>query len=147
MNFKKLLESPVEEESKDIGILFGSYYNHVDPEIDQYTLDFDKVENQDRIKLKYYKYFSFDCRRYWALYSVWFDEELVMICKNAGREGDDHTGRAVFDESALKGMISYIKSFEKAPYSETEDLVSLDDDATSFESFYGNNLTGYFERH
>lgn len=146
MNFKELMEHPVQREDNDVFVLMGCYYSYLYEGIDQYNLDHDKLKEQGRVKIKYYKDFCFDGRRVWMLYSVWLDDKLVMICKNAGREGDDHTGFAVFDKELYGELNKYIKSFE---FNQEEDhlkVSSLEDSADDFYHFYSNSLSDEFQR-
>lgn len=144
MNFKELMDYPVEKVEKDCNVLFGYYYNHVDG-IDRWSLNED-FQNQDKIKIHYLKDFCFDGRRVWQLYYVTFEDSLVMFCKNAGREGDDHSGKAVINSDVYIEMLKYIKSFEKIDF-EADYQSNLEEDASEFISFYGNTLDGYFERY
>lgn len=144
MNFKELLNYPVEKESSDVFVLMGFYYNHLYQDINRDNLDYDELLKQTRVKIKYYKDFCFDGRRVWKLYSVWLDDKLVMVCKNAGREGDDHTGNAVFDKELYKELNAFIKSFEINDEEDHLEQASLEDSADNFFEFYSNRLDGVF---
>jgi hypothetical protein len=145
MNFKELLDYPVESVDNDAYVLVGFYYNHLQGMDDLYSLD-DSFKAQDRISIHYLKDFCFDGRRVWRLYYVKFDGQLVMICKNAGRDGDDHHGNKIFNTEAYSAMIRYIKSFETVDDCD-QMAATLEDDASEFVSFYGNSLGSYFERY
>lgn len=142
MKFAELLKMPVQYVDNDAYILTGFYYTHLDYIDDLYSLD-ESFREQTRISIHYLKDFCFDGRRVWRLYYVKFDGQLVMICKNAGREGDDHYGHKIFNKDVYLEMLRFIKSFEFSDDTEYH-VACLDDDATEFESFYGNSLSGVF---
>lgn len=151
MNFKELLKYPVEEVSFDFSQLFGYRYTHI-PEIGDErelgaNLDYGRIKDQTRIKINYLKDHCFDGRRVWQLYYVTFDEKLVMFCNNAGREGDDHYSRKVFDKELYLQMLEYIKTFIEDGFEDVDDLGTTEDDASAFFEFYGNRLSGHFEYH
>ena len=141
MNFKELLDYPVEKVETDCRVLFGHYYNHVDG-LDRWSLK-DDFENQDKIKIHYLKDFCFDGRRVWKLYYVTFEDDVVMFCKNAGREGDDHHGKAILNTDLYFSMLGYIKSFEQVGF-EVNYTFKLEDAADDFVYFYNNHLTDTF---
>lgn len=146
ITFEELLKYPVEKISNGVYELFGCYYNHV-PELEEhkYYVRHTDIEDTKQIFLEFFKDFCFDGRRVWQLYSVKFDNELVMLCKNAGREGDDHEGRVIFNEKAYKSMVVFLLSFTQQ---EKSDIVvtNLKEDARDFYSFYNNTLDDKFER-
>lgn len=150
MNFNDLLQYPIERESYDFLQLIGYTYNHV-PEIDQYDfmggIDYNAIGEQRRIKIHFLKDHCFDGRRVWQLYYVTIDDNLVMFCSNAGREGDDHYSRRIFDKDSYLELVKYMKSFCKDGEQEIGDLTDLEDDASGFYEFYGNRLDGYFDRY
>ena len=144
MTFEELLNYPVVSMDNDIQVLFGHRYNHV-PEIeDAYSLDYCSLSKQDKIEIHWIKNHSFDGRRVWWLFKVIFEDRLVMLCKNAGREGEDEYDRAVFDSSAYNKMLEYIRTFV-ASAEDTNDSATLGDNAYSFYEFYGYNLNGHFD--
>jgi len=138
----------------DLDYLIGFYYNHI-PEIDEIDGISDANEKEQRVLIKEYKNFDFDGRRIWRLASVWFDDnnlanfghKPVMIIQNAGREGDDSTGRFITDEQLYKEMIMHIRTLVKGRPYETSDVVDPDVDINNLTSFYGNDLDGHFERY
>ncbi len=135
----------------DLEYLIGFYYNHI-PEIEEIS---DANEKEQRVLIKEYKNFDFDGRRIWRLASVWFDDnnladfghKPVMIIQNAGREGDDRTGRFITDEKLYMEMIIYLRSLVKEDRPITSDVVDPDVDINNLTSFYGNELDGHFERY
>lgn len=144
MNFKELMEFPIQYEDNDVSVLMGCYYSYLDDNIDRYSLDHEALKLQERVKIKYYKDFCFDGRRVWRLYSVWLDNQLVMLCKNAGREGDDHSGFVIFNAELYKNLNAFILTFTNSPVS-TFKVTQLDENADEFYSFYSNSVDGYFE--
>jgi len=134
---------------KDINAFAGCYYNHIPeiPELENHYFELSQITAR-RIEFRYYKDFDFDGRRYWRLGAVTFNDEFVMIIQNAGREGDDYTGRFITNKDLYYKMVDYIKTLmpPKDPLSD-DDIVNIDDDIPALDKFYGNELDGYFERY
>lgn len=150
MTFEELLTKEPVKITNDINILKGCYYSHLSLptndliELNSHVWDYVST-HQDRITIEYLHDHNFDCRRIWALYFVKMDGELVMVCKNAGREGDDHRGKRVFDNDLYIAMNSYIsqeitKYIGRDNYSEINDIGKLTDDASEFITFYGDSF-------
>lgn len=131
-----------EEESKDLSILKGCYYDHL-PEVGKQGCSF---EGNERVTVKYYKLFRFDYRRFWCLASVWLDDLPFMIIQNAGREGDDWHARLITDQEKYSKAVLYLRSFVPIELIEFP-ITPLDFDIPTLTSFYGNSLDGYFERY
>lgn len=128
-----------EEVTRDIGILRGVYYNHT-PEIhDDKGIDFYKLKNE-RIEVRYYKYYSFDARRFWALASIYFNEEPVMIIQNAGRDGDDHAKRFITNRNLYNEMIGYIQSLIVKEIENSIDVYDENEDIENLDEFYGYSM-------
>jgi hypothetical protein len=144
MKPQELYDREPEKIETDINYLFGCYYNFL-PEIENSYVWIKPEEIKD-IEVKIYKDFDFDGRRFWKLASVWYRGKPVMITRNAGREGDDHSSRFVTDESLYKKMVKYIKTLLPVEFTEVEDVVDPNEDIKDLETFYGNTLDGYFER-
>lgn len=124
----------------------GCYYNHVpELEIHEHELDYDSIQKDELLMIKVYKHFDFDGRRFWRLASVWFDNTPIMILRNAGREGDDHADRFITDEYGYRKMVEYL--FTKVRKQEIPDVVDPNEPIKDLTAFYGNNLTGRFERY
>jgi hypothetical protein len=133
----------------DINILRGCYYNHI-PEIDETMCQFfdkESVAKNNRIKIKIYKDFNFDGRRFWRLASIWLDDKPVMIIQNAGREGDDHEERFITNKELYVEMIKFIQTLVPSQFDEIPDIVDENDDIIGLDEFYGNKLDGHFERY
>lgn len=107
---------------------------------DIYDWEFNKIDHKKVgwIKIKYYQNYCFDGERTWSLGSVWFHDKPVMIIRNAGRGGQDHTSRLVTDEAVYLDMISYLKTCMHGQG--TENLVDPDKDIPDLVSFYGCSL-------
>lgn len=133
----------------DSGIecLKGFYYDHL-PEIGWLeTFDADFVDHQKRVTIHYYKYWRHDGRRIWLLAGVFFDDMPVMIIQNAGREGDDYSGRFITNKALYNDMVKYIVSLMDFSKSDDKDLIDPDTDIPSLTTFYGYSLDGYFDRY
>lgn len=152
MTIQELLEYKVEEETNDLSILKGVYYNHI-PEVSEmfpYGMNNGREairlinQNNTKIVIKYYKNFSFDGRRIWILASVWFENIPIMIIQNAGREGDDHARRFVINAEHYLRMCNYINSLIPVPNlleDTVKNLISLDEEVgRHLTEFYGNSL-------
>lgn len=142
--------------------LIGFYYNHV-PEISDsfagvpwinHRLPGDAAPEgltpmRARFEYRIIKHFDFDYRRFWRLGTVWFDNQPVMITRNAGREGDDHRTRFVTCSTALYfDLILYLNNLTTLSQynSALKDFVEPDKEVPSLTEFYGNSLDGYFEK-
>jgi len=141
---------PVQEVSHSPSLLAGCYFDHlrgsrIDPtEVQFYSKD------SDRLEIKIHKYFEFDYRpRYWRLMSVWFDGKPIMICQNAGREGDDWEERFITDKQGFIEMVTHIKTLLNTPMDDKiEDVVDPDAQlGRKLIAFYGNKIDGYFQRY
>lgn len=159
--FKDLLELPIEEVHHDIEWLSGCYYNHLhmghkpndllegDAEFYIQHLkrkeEYQWMNNQDRISFHVIKHFSYDGRRIWSLFVIKFDSKLAMVCKNAGREGDDHWGNVILDPEVYRDMHLYVTGNYPVIYREY--VRKLDDDATDFLDFYNQSYFDKFEVH
>lgn len=128
--------------TNDVWRLKGYYYNHI-PEV---TDDFLPDIETDRVEMKLLKDHCFDGRRTWALATVWFDGNPVMVIQNAGREGDDHAERFITDKDKFDEMCAYIRGLIPREYDRTqEDVFDKDADIPELTYFYGNSLYGEFE--
>lgn len=131
-------------DSKDQELLQGHYFNHL-PEAFENSW-YDLAENT-LIYISTYKDFSYDGRRCWRLLVWSYDGTPVMVTQNAGREGDDHYKRYVFNETAYKYMVEYVKSLMPPEVSVTSDLVGIETDIPTLTMFYGQDLDGVFEHY
>lgn len=141
MTPKDLYQRPPESITNEIMCLRGFYYNHI-PEISEFQLPWE--DPNKRIAIHYYKNYSFDGRRYWALAGVYFDGVPVMIIQNAGREGDDHAKRFVTNADSYQKMLVYLNSLN--PLKGEVELVNVDQDIPGLDEFYGYKLDGCFDR-
>lgn len=157
--FVDLLNHPVEEVHHNIKWMADSYCvhyhifrwedNYDDDCYNFYTdnfIDSEFVETQDRISFHVLKNFDFNGRYIWRLFIVKFDDVPIMVCKNAGREGDDHFANVILDVDSYKKMHKYVFGNMKC-HIRNHSTVDLNDDASEFVDFYGNNLFSEFKKH
>lgn len=147
MKPSELYQRTPESIDYDLGLLKGFSYNHL-PEI---TFDFPWIDGQradpgKRVRIHYYKNHCFDGRRVWILAGVFFDNKPVMITRNAGREGDDHSSRFVTDPVLYQEMLLYLNTLNPVK-SEAGDICNAEDDIPELDSFYGHKLGDYFDRY
>jgi len=122
------------------GYLIGGYFNHLAKSlehVDEYNIDFSK---NTRIKVKILAQKWHDERRFWRVATVWFDDFPFMIIKNAGREGDDHSGRVITNEEVYQEAIQYIRSKLWRPHV-VGDTINLEFELPEFVEFYGMDLS------
>jgi len=119
-----LYKSMPEDSHHNIDILSGCYYDHI-PEVDLCNVDVDQVEKDQRVLIKVYKEHQYDSRRFWRLASVWFDNEPIMIIRNAGREGDDHADRFITNSKQYYKLVSYLSVSELPAYDPDKDIPNL----------------------
>ena len=125
----------------DYSYISGCYYNHI-PEIAD-----DRFRPSTRIKVRIYKDFNFDGRRFWRIASIWIDDIAVMIVRNAGREGDDFYDRFITNQEAYGEMVSHLSELRIPDEHDLKELVDKDADIPNLTDFYGNDLDGHFERY
>lgn len=128
-------------------LLWGHGFNHIpEIEVDNYMFS-SSFSETDKIEVRIYKDFNFDHRRFWRLASVWYEGKPVMIIRNAGREGDDHSSRFVTDSAQYYKMIYHILTLRVFDVEETyNDTVDPDTVVPKLLEFYENSLFGWFER-
>lgn len=144
MNFKELLSLPVEKSDRDANTLLVRYTSLLpfgDFDVGWYA----GLQDVPRIEIKYLKDFCYDGRRTWTLGYVEFDGTAIMMFNRAGREGDDHYDAAYFDKEKVVEMTTYLLSLIEEP--SDFKVSSLEDDAGSFEEFYGDSIHSPFERY
>jgi len=99
-----------------------------------------------QVVLKYYAYHDFDGRRVWFLFSVWYKNHPIMICQEAGREGNDHTEEFITDADGYTEMIKYIASLIQPPVSPLEERFhDPDADIEDLTRFYGTSLEELYD--
>jgi hypothetical protein len=134
--------------------LVGCYYNHI-PELVDYNNNhvLDGFYN-DGLIVKTIAHFDYDGRRYWNLSMVYFKDISFMMVQNAGREGDDHAHRFIFNDGKYKEIIAELSTIENpseyAIFDNAIDGIILNDDTTIVEDleeyckeytqFYGNDI-------
>jgi len=117
--------------------LWGCYYNHV-PEIeDQFVLDKAKLGAIKEITTVVHAYYSVDHRRYWAIWSAWYEGKPYMLMQNAGREGDDYRQRYVTDAELYNKALSILRSCYRDDSAEKFPLWDINKDVPEIEDFYG----------
>lgn len=124
--------------TRDLGLLAGCYYNHVEEAFpDAYFMLNGKTS--ERVEIRVLRDFRFDFRRIWRLATVWFDGAPVMVIQNAGREGDDHCARFITDAAAFKALCAHlVAEFDQLEMSISTTPADADIQA---ERFYGFSLT------
>ena len=143
----ELYERVPQEETKDLWLMFGCYFNHFNELVpDTGYVDQSCFKSQTRITVKILKHFDFDGRRFWNMSTVWLDEKPFMITHNAGREGDDSVARFITDKDVFIKAIDYLKTFMPVEQSTIDEDV-IDPNNLVQTDFYGNHLDGYFERY
>jgi hypothetical protein len=99
-----------------------------------------------RVCVEVYKHFDFDHRRYWRLASVVLDGKNIMIIRNAGREGRDHSSRIITDIEGYRELVKLLFSMYNPELNNVK-VVDEHEDVPELTEFYGNSLDGYFERY
>lgn len=134
-----------EKEDCNLWPLIGSNYNHImESNYDELDLVRYEATGSTKIKIKYYKNHSFDGRRVWRLASVWFEENPVMVIRNAGREGDDFADRFITDKENFINMIKHLR--DVAADSGGLEIFDPNADIQDIETFYGHSLGDVFPR-
>lgn len=93
---------------------------------------------QSRILIKYYMYERIDHRRVKIFGSIWFDNNPVMLFRNAGREGRDERSRFITNESLYWEMLDYIRSLLGYSKPGVRDVIPLDEPCPQLHVFYGD---------
>lgn len=70
-----------------------------------------------------------------------------MMFNKAGREGDDHYDAVYFDKEKVVEMTTYLLGLIEEEEPSDFKVASLEDDARSFEEFYGDSIHTPFERY
>lgn len=145
MTPEELLAREPETVTHSLNYLVGYRYDHI-PEA-RLDLSTGWGLESPRVEVKVYKHFDFDERRYWRLCSVWLDNIPVMICCNAGREGDDYHNRYLLNKDKYKELITHVITIQaqRVEIEETE-LTPLDINIVEMTKFYGDNLDGHFSK-
>jgi hypothetical protein len=128
--------------------LVGSQYTHVPEVTDQGYCGPHRLPPFDpdgRVETRVHAELYFDSRRSNILRSVWFDELPVMVCINAGREGDDYSRRWVTDAAVYDRMCIYLRSILIGDAVEIDQAVYVDGDTEqpNMTDFYGHSLASH----
>lgn len=127
-----------------LNMLNESMHSHIS-ESDINYIPYDTLA--PKVEIRIIKYFEFDYRRFWRLATVWYEDKPVMIIRNAGREGDDHSSRIITDKAAYVDMIRYIRSLLAIEFQSEDSYKDPNEDIVNLDSFYGNSLSSTFVRH
>lgn len=151
-----LLATEPKEVIKNISPLFGWDYCqlhdiHV-PEVygvlgDVDMLALEKVET-DEIEIHEFHRRVEDYRRFHVIFGVKFRGEWVMVCRNAGREGDDHSSRFILDVDRYREMVVYVSGVvarvKVAEALQRDDgktvVVAPDGEVEDLYEFYGEDV-------
>ena len=109
MTLRDVYGCPVVRADTDLGWLIGYYYNHV-PELGPLDGPQTRWAAQDQILTRLHGRLIEDHRRDWCLRSVWYQGSPIMVCVNAGREGDDHVERWVTDLGRYDQMVRFMRT-------------------------------------
>lgn len=145
----KLVNEVYSNEESDCSKLIGFYYNHI-PELayDKYFGGWDKFY-ESGLRVKTIAHYGYDSRRYWDLSLVFYKEIPIMLIQNAGREGDDHRSRYIFNVETYKQCIEDLSvvddddkdiNLENINLEETFIVYDLDAENVNYLRFYGNDI-------
>jgi len=110
------------------------------------ALDWPKWENGDqRITLKYYADYSSDGERVWEVFSVWLDEQPVMICQEAGRGGNDDYSRFITNRKLFDKMEEYIRSFTEYNDDILNEVYEEQEEIKELGNFYNCTLSEFYD--
>lgn len=101
----------------------------------------DGLEKQDQVELRTHYDPYIDGDRNATLYSVWFQDYPVMVCKTGGRPDYEHYERYITNKDRFRQMLGYLKSLEQAEEQEIEDVCALDQDIEGLDIVYGRRIT------
>ena len=103
-------------------------------------------EANTQVVIKCYADHDFDGRRIWYLFSVWYKNRPIMVCQQAGREGNDHTEEFITDPDGYTEMINYISSVVRPPDLFPEGRSHDPDvDIENLTRFYGTSLDKFYD--
>lgn len=140
-------EKTIVWDSTDMEYVAGCCYQFFPEVLDDYH-SYPALKQNERITISVYKNHNFDGRRIWRLCVFRFDGAPFMVTQNAGREGDDHKVRFIFNEDVYQEAVKYIHSLLPEPICTTiPDVVDVELDIPTLTAFYDNRLDGYFGHH
>ena len=134
----EMYEAPFHEKDHEIQWLMGCYYSHV-PEIGTGYNILPFSDDTERIEVRSHASIYHDIRREHRVRSVWLDGSPVMVCVNAGREGDDHHARWVTDLEAYAELLKHLGGMIFRPEVELE-LADLNEEQPGMTEFYHRDL-------
>lgn len=144
MTPNQLYQRIPEKSNHDLDALKGFYFDHV-PEVNGTLRPTDPT---GKVEIRYYKDFNFDHRRFWRLASVWFGPHPVMVIQNAGREGDDWSGRYITDKEKYLWLIEHLNTLLICEdFASATKIVEADNDIPTLTDFYNYKLDGFFDRY
>lgn len=147
MKLAEVYQLPIKETLKgDISQLmpYGAYHN-VFPELENmpsYDSSEGLADPLERVELRVHAEHWQDFRRFWRLWTVWHDGKPVMVCQNAGREGDDYQRRYITDPKLYEEALLYVRSLipirvlAESERAFTDESLDIGDALT----FYGQDL-------
>ena len=137
---------PVHKDFLDFSNFNGCYYKHI-PEIQEGEIDYSSIPKNSPLRIVIHGlYDERDGRRFWVIWSAWFEDKPFMLMRNAGREGDDSAKRYVTNSDLYYKAIIYLKSFSNRPLLNNE-VVDKDKDIINLTNFYGHSLESSYHQH
>lgn len=160
-NITNLLKCDSKEEP-DCYKLKGYNFNHI-----RELLDYDEGGQissffENGLRVKTLAHYDYDYRRFWDISFVYYKDVPFMMIQNAGREGDDHAIRFIFDIEKYKECITDLSTIDDFNYysgfdgsiglymkdsSDDEDdslstviVTDLDECKSHYIRFYGNDI-------
>lgn len=145
---RELLSQEPKSVDNDISALFGTYFEHV-PEITPEEHGYAAWDvKSDRIEIVTFFHNNWDHRRFQSLFGVRLDGEWVMVCQNAGREGDDWYRRYIVNGGAFQEMVKHLKMlFAKRNGIDEVKVTGLDSDIADLYEFYGKDVREKYARY
>jgi len=99
------------------------------------------------IKVQVFYENLWDHRRFQRLSGVKFQDQWVMLCYNAGREGSDYSNREVFNKDAYKNMVIYLKKeIANKVFIEVTDVVDIEHEV-GFVFYHKNDVSKPYFRY
>lgn len=134
-------------DSYEIGDLWGYHLNFFPEVHDAYGHDFDRIDEEKRIKITFLKDYCFDGRRTYTLAFVSVDDEPKIIYYRYGRDGCDGYGYYSIGENGWSDLNKVLLSYCERGNDDCSHIVyNLDDEiSSSFTDFYGYNITSDFQ--
>ena len=143
MTPNELYQAPWFDKHHHIEWLVGNNYTHV-PEVTAdsgYGRCLPRIDTGALVTVRDHAERWHDPRRSSILRSVWFRDRPIMICANAGREGEGHVRRWVTDLHGYVDMCQYLRSILLSPDGPPEDfVVDPGQDIPRMTDFYGDDL-------